>query len=102
MADKDYDIEIEEEIKHSREGVSSKTGEPFKLYYQNAYLNIGRKNDIEIHIPLAQTQTPFIKGYYKFKGKNALLTANEYRNIQIKREYAYGSEMFPIELVEKK
>lgn len=98
--DKDYDIEIEDELKHCREG-RNKAGEIFKTYYQTGSLNIGRKNDIEFNVPLAESQPPFRRGLYRFKGRNTLFGTSEYGNLQIKKEYQYGSEMFPIELIEE-
>ena len=92
----DYDIEIEDAQKVRREITNRDTGNVLVFYSQKAWLNVGRRNDIEFSIPLSESSKPFLPGRYKFSKRNILFGVNQYGSLEISREVAYASVEFPI------
>jgi hypothetical protein len=92
----DYDIEIEDAEKVRREITNRETGNVLVFYSQKAWLNVGRRNDIEFSIPLSESSKPFPVGRYKFSKRNVLFSVNEYGSLQIARDVLYASVEFPI------
>lgn len=86
----EYDVEIDDETKYSRV-VGERT-----FYYQLAYLNKGKRNDLEFQIPLSQAQMPFRSGRYKWSKRNTLFSVNQYGNLEIDRDFSYAALEFPI------
>ncbi len=96
----DYDVEIEEYQKVKRE-IKKKDGEILVFYTQRAWLNVGRRNDIEFSIPLTESAPPFPIGKYRFVKRNCLFTVSEYGNLQISREILYANVEFPLVIIPK-
>jgi hypothetical protein len=94
--DKDYDIEIEDAEKIRREIKNNETGKVNIFYTQKAWLNVGRRNDVEFNIPLSESARAFPVGRYRFTRRNGLFSVNEYGNLQVSREITYASIDFPI------
>lgn len=90
IKDKNYDVEIDDETKYKRV-VGERT-----FFYQVAYLNKGKRNDLEFQIPLSQEQLPFRTGRYNWAGRNSLFQISKYNNLEIDRDINYAAIDFPI------
>lgn len=68
-------IEIfkENELIDTRQGVSAKSGKPWKQFSQIAYAHLGGKFPVETKIPLEEGQPHYIAGKYELHMKSFLI-----------------------------
>lgn len=100
----DYDVEVVETEVIMQRFRDREDGTPGGVsYYQNAYLNKGKKNDVEFRIPCTaeqfKNQDGYSAGFYVWTSRNILFDISKYGVPEYSKEIQYGNRLFPIKPV---
>lgn len=75
-------ISIESTEVHTKNGTSSRTGKPYSIREQGAYLHTGAKYPVACRIPLGDEQAPYPPGDYEITSP---LSVGRFESLQVNR-----------------
>lgn len=76
-------ISIESTEVHTKSGTSQRTGKPYSIREQSAWLHTGKKYPVAIRVPLADDQQPYSPGDYEISSP---LSVGKFESLQVSRD----------------